>query len=109
MVTAMSALTPEQIYKTARQLGDAAANGHDTYPCGFAWVNIKPARGDFVKWCKANGIGRPDSYSGGYTLSSYECCNFRGQNMDVKEDGCRAFADFLRGQGIKANVYTRID
>ena len=29
--------------------------------CGFAWVNIKPARGKFVKFLKDNNIGRKDS------------------------------------------------
>lgn len=102
--------TPAEIYKAARNAGDAAIAGKsDGYPCGFAWLNIKPARGPFIKYLKDNRIGRPDSYYGGYSLSSYDCCAFHGQNMDVKEDGVRAFAYALRENGVDATVYTRID
>lgn len=102
--------TPAEIYKAARTAGNAAIAGKaDGYPCGFAWLNIKPARGPFIKYLKDNRIGRSDSYYGGYSLSSYDCCSFNGQNMDVKEDGVQAFAYVLRENGVAATVHTRID
>ena len=102
--------SPAEIYAEARAAGNIAVkNAVDGYPCGFAWVNIKPARGPFIKFLKEKNIGRKDSYYGGYTLSSYDCSNFNGQNMDVKEDGCRAFRNVLIQNGVEANVYTRID
>lgn len=102
-------LTPAQIYTNAYAAGTAAVHGGvDGYPCGFATVTIRPARGEFVKWCKENKIGRP-GYNGGWTLSSYDCSTFHGQNMYVKEAGCRAFADFLKAHGISATVHTMID
>ena len=57
-------------------------------PCGFAWINIKPARGKFVKFLKDNNIGRKDSYYGGYTIwvSGF------GQSLDRKSAYARAFA-----------------
>lgn len=104
-----NALTPAQIYTNAFTKGcEAVAGRADGYPCGFATVTIRPARGEFVKWCKENKIGRI-GYNGGWTLSSYECSSFKGQNMYVKEDGCRAFADFLKAHGLKASVTTRMD
>ena len=87
----------------------AVAHKRDGYPCGFAYLNIKPARGPFVNYLKQRGIGRADSYHGGYTLSSYDCCNFNGQNMDTKEDGVRAFAAVLKSAGVNCTTYSRMD
>ena len=79
--------TPQEIYTEAHSAGMAAGHGctptpmvvgtpttalgddidytKDTYyvadgMCGFAWINIKPARGKFVKFLKDNNIGRKD-------------------------------------------------
>lgn len=73
--------------------------------CGFAWVKIHPARGKFVSWLKNNGIGRTDSYYGGYTISVNEF----GQSMTRKEAYARAFAGFLKESGIKAHANSRMD
>lgn len=81
--------------------------GGDNYPCGFAWVNIKPARGQFVKVLKEMKLGRTDEYYGGYTIwnpSTYPC-----QNVDAKEAGARVFAEELRKYGVKISVKTRWD
>lgn len=103
-------MTPVEIYAKAKSAGDIAAmDAVDGYPCGFAYLNIKPARGPFVKWLAENNIGRKDSYRGGYTLSSYDCCSFRGQNVDAKESGVIAFNNVLDENGIKANTYSLID
>ena len=102
--------TSAEIYAEAKAAGDLAVKGAiDNYPCGFAWLNIKPARGDFVKYLKSKNIGRKDDYYGGYTISSYECCAFNGQNMDVKEAGVRAFNAVLKQNGIVGNVHSRMD
>ena len=79
----------------------------DGYPCGFAWVNIKPARGQFVKVLKKMGIGRTDDFYGGYTI--WNPSNHPTQNMDAKEAGARAFAEELRKYGVKCSVSTRMD
>jgi hypothetical protein len=106
----MTNSNPAAILATAKEQANAAIVGKaDGYPCGFAWVNIRPARGEFVSYLKKNGIGRTDSYEGGYRLSSYEVCNFNGQNIDVKEAGCNAFVAVLRANGIKAYVGSRMD
>jgi len=102
--------TPAEIYAEARAAGNIAVKGAtDGYPCGFSSINIKPNRGPFVAFLKSKGIGSADSYRGGYTLSSYNCCDFGGQNMNVKEDGCRAFQNVLTQNGVQSSIYTMID
>ena len=73
--------------------------------CGFAWVNIKPARGKFVTWMKKNNVGRKDNYYGGWTgwVSGF------GQSMARKEDYARAFSKVLGDYGITAHSMSRMD
>ena len=73
--------------------------------CGFAWINIKPARGKFVSWLKKNKIGRTDSYYGGYTIWVH---NF-GQSMQRKVAYADAFSNILHEEGINAYSNSRID
>jgi hypothetical protein len=72
--------------------------------CGFAWVNIKPAVGPFVKYLKANKIGHK-SYHGGWDIwiSDY------GQSMTRKEAHADAMAEYLRAHGLKAYAQSRMD
>lgn len=83
------------------------ANPGVWYPCGFAWVNIKPARGKLVELLKDAGEGYTDSYYGGYTV--YNPSKHHTQWMDAKEKGCRAFVEVLKKYGIKGTSCTRID
>ena len=73
--------------------------------CGFAWINIKPARGAFVNYLKARGWGAPDSYYGGYTIWAH---NF-GQSVTRKEAYAKAFAKVLQDHGITAYANSRLD
>ena len=73
--------------------------------CGFAWVKIRPARGEFVKFCKANNIGYRDDYAGGYLISMRQ----GNQSMQRKEAAGRAFAAVLVKHGIKAHMQSRMD
>lgn len=73
--------------------------------CGFAWVNIKPARGGFVNWLKAQGTGRLDGYAGGWTIWVHDF----GQSMERKEKYATAFAKVLQTHGIKAYAQARMD
>jgi len=124
--------TPQEIYSEAHSAGLAAGHGctptpmvvgqpttplgndidyeKDTYyvadgVCGFAWVNIKPARGKFVKFLKDNNIGRKDCYYGGYTMWVSEF----GQSMHRKENYARAFTSVLRENGLTAYNMSRLD
>lgn len=64
-------------------------------PCGFAWVNINPARGNFVKYLKEIGAGHK-SYSGGYDVWVREF----NQSITRKVAFAEAFADVLRKYGF---------
>jgi hypothetical protein len=76
--------------------------------CGFAWVLIKPARGNFVKFCKKHNIGINGIY-GGWELSTYSFSDYHGQSMDLKEASARGFAKVLQAHGIKAWMKSRAD
>ena len=131
-MTAYANEIPATVYAEAHALGIAAGNacsptpmvvGTPTTPlgndidynketyyvadgmCGFALINIKPARGKFVKYLKDNNIGRKDSYYGGYTV----WVSHFGQSLARKESYARAFADVLTTNGIKAYAMSRMD
>ena len=74
-------------------------------PCGFAWVNVKPAYCQVAKALVARGEARADSYAGGVTvwISDYR------QSMALKEAHARAYAAVLRMAGVKAYADSRMD
>ena len=72
--------------------------------CGFAWVNISPARGAFVTYLKSINAGHK-AYYGGYEFFVHEF----GQSITRKEAFARAFATVLRSYGIPASAGSRLD
>ena len=74
--------------------------------CGFAHVNISPARGKFVNYLKKIGKGHK-SYQGGwdYWVSSQEL----GQSITRKEAYADAFAKVLKEWGINCYSMSRLD
>ena len=57
--------TPMVVGTPTTPLGNDIDYSKETYyvadgMCGFAWINIKPSRGKFVKFLKDNDIGRKD-------------------------------------------------
>ena len=80
--------------------------------CGFANVKIRPARGSFVKFLKRVGIGSL-GYNGGWRVSYYDMMDDHKmcgtQSMDLKEEGCQAFANVLKKYGIEAYMESRAD
>ena len=102
--------TPMIVGQPTTPLGDDIDYEKETWyvgdgVCGFAWVNIKPARGKFVTWMKKNNVGRKDNYYGGWTVwvSGF------GQSMARKEDYARAFSKVLGDYGITAHSMSRMD
>jgi hypothetical protein len=85
------------------------ANPGVWYPCGFAWVKIRPARGRFVDMCKDRDLGRTDDFEGGFVI--YNPSGNHTQWMDAKEVGARAFVEVLKKHypTLKASVQTRMD
>jgi hypothetical protein len=72
--------------------------------CGFAWINISPARGAFVTYCKSINAGHK-GYYGGYEIWVREF----GQSVDRKSAFAGAFAEVLRKYGINASAGSRLD
>jgi hypothetical protein len=102
-----------EVFKKAKEAAVLAAskkiqdNPGEWYPCGFASVKIKPARGKFVQMLKANKIGYTDTYGGGYVVS--DPAQLSTQWMDAKLAGARAFAEVLNKNGIAAYAESMID
>lgn len=72
--------------------------------CGFAWVNISPARGAFVNYLKSIDAGHK-SYYGGYDV----WVRGFGQSLARKEAYAQAFAEVLRSYGINAYAQSKLD
>jgi hypothetical protein len=76
------------------------------YPCGFAWVRIKPARGPFVA-----AIKERDS-TGWYVengLCVYNPSKHWTQSVDGKYAGAEAFAAVLQKHGVNCWAESRLD
>jgi hypothetical protein len=73
--------------------------------CGFAWINIKPARGAFVNYLKARNWGDTNTYAGGYEIWVSQF----NQSVTRKEAYAKAFAKVLNEWGIKAYAGSRLD
>ena len=100
--------TPKFIIGDAIGLSDEIDFSKKTYVldglCGFAWVNISPARGAFVNYLKSREIGRK-GYYGGYEISVREF----GQSVDRKYAFAQAFVEVLGKYGIEAFAGNRLD
>lgn len=83
------------------------------YPCGFAWVNISPARGKLVNELKRRHIGYTDTYQGGYTVWMPASQNSqkaaRSQSLEAHLHGAKAFAAILQKSGINCCSQCRYD
>lgn len=110
-------VSPAEIYREACEEACKAVDAHyakhgETLYCGFGNVNIRPARGSFVKYLKDNRIGS-NGWNGGWTVSSYdimrshELCGT--QSMSIKEEACDAFARVLEKYGMTAYSQSRAD
>jgi len=89
-------------------VGNNPDNPHkEPYYCGFAWVKIKPATTSFARALKKEGVVKYVSYNGGYDI--WNPADYHGQSMDFKEAGARAYAEVLRGYGIRAIPMSRAD
>lgn len=79
---------------------------NDWYPCGFAWVIIKPATGPLVKRLKELDLGSK-AYGGG--LQVWNPAKNNTQCMDALYKGAVAFANVLKAEGVNCYADSRID
>ena len=92
MVGEMTAITRGLSEAAAAAQKTIDANPTDWYPCGFAWVDIKPRRGVLIQALEILDVGRA-SMMGGYQV--YNPSNNATQRLDAKESGARAFKKVL--------------
>jgi hypothetical protein len=78
----------------------------DSFPCGFAWVNIKPAKGKLITELKARNAGHK-SYYGGYDVWNPSRSNY--QNVDCKYAAAQAYSEVLNKYGYKSTPESRWD
>jgi len=82
--------------------------GKDSYPCGFAWVEIHGVKGNtkLGRAMKAAGI-RQSSYSKVFEVSNMSGLNV--QNVSVKEEAAGAASAVLSKYGFRAYPCSRLD
>ena len=68
-------------------------------------MNVRPANCSFALWLKKNNLARPDSYEGGMKIWVHQF----NQSMELKDSYAHAFAEVIRGAGIKAYAGSRMD
>lgn len=109
-------MTTEELDKLISTAFDAAndatmrylqQNPDSWFPCGFAWVIIKPARGPLVKRLKEMKIGEVDKYQGGYKV--WNPSNVPTQSMIAKKVGADAFVKVLRAAGYSCKAHETMD
>jgi hypothetical protein len=78
---------------------------HNVFPCGFGWINIKPANSKFAKWLLEKGLASKDSYLGGVTIWVGKF----NQSYEHKSSYAYMFANVLKENGINATSGSRMD
>lgn len=73
--------------------------------CGFAWLEIRPARGSLVTFLKKNGIGSVSHYHRCYWVNIFDF----NQSLVMKEAYAEAVAESLRASGYEVYAGSRID
>jgi|TARA_B110000495_G_scaffold145895_1_gene128779 hypothetical protein len=82
-------------------------DGKDTYPCGFAWVNIHGVKGNTKLGRNMKAAGIEQDYTKAFQIWNPASINV--QNVDVKEAGASAAAKVFESFGFKAYAGSRLD
>ena len=80
----------------------------DAYACGFAWVDVYVSRTNSKEAKELIAAGFKKDYKP-RCLSMWNPGDLPVQNIDIKEAGAYAMADFLREQGLTAYAGSRLD
>lgn len=81
-------------------------NGEHPFNCGFAWVVVKGVRGKKADILKSYGFKKRYDGPG---LSLWNPSESYTQDMTAKMVGAEVFAKELRGMGLNAEAYCRLD
>lgn len=82
--------------------------GVDQYACGFAWVDVYVDRTNSKLAKELIAAGFKKDYKP-KCLSMWNPGGLAIQNIDAKEAGAQAMAEFLRSQGLTAYADSRLD
>ncbi len=73
--------------------------------CGFAWIEVRPARGGFATYARNNAIGKYSEYSKCVRIS----VPLNTQSYEIKMAYASAYANVLAKMGIDAYGNGRLD
>ena len=82
--------------------------GRDQYACGFAWVDVYVDRTNSKQAQELIKAGFKKDYKP-KCLSMWNPGGLNVQNVDVKEAGAYALANYLNVLGLKAYAGSRLD
>lgn len=82
--------------------------GQDQYACGFAWVDVYVERTNSKTAKELIRAGFRKDYKP-KCLSMWNPGGLPVQNIDAKEAGANAMAEFLQRAGLKAYAGSRLD
>jgi hypothetical protein len=82
--------------------------GEDRFACGFAWVDVYVDRTNSKLAKELIAAGFKKDYKP-KCLSMWNPGGVNVQNIDCKEAGAVAMAEFLRSQGLYAYAGSRLD
>jgi hypothetical protein len=87
--------------------------GGDFGACGFAWVTVYPEnKGNTRAGREERRVLAAMGFSKDWTGKAYQLWNpgnYRGQNIDIKEAGARAYSKVLNSYGFRASAGSRLD
>lgn len=105
------------IFLEAREAAQSAANeylsdklgGQDSYPCGFAWVNIPRIKGSTKLGKMLNSVPGVKKNTYERVFQMWNPSGLYVQNVDVLLSGARAAAEVLKKYGFEAYAGSRWD
>jgi hypothetical protein len=108
-------ITAEQIQQglplaeqASKTFFETRLGGRDQYACGFAWVDVYVDRTNSKQAQELIKAGFKKDYKP-RCLSMWNPGGLNVQNVDVKDAGADALAEYLRGLGLKAYAGSRLD
>ena len=107
MITAEQILPGIQLAQTASQAAYQKMGG-DGYACGFAWVDVYVDRTNSKQAKELLKAGFRKDYKP-RCVSMWNPGGLGVQNIDIKEAGAYALANYLQALGLKAYAGSRLD
>lgn len=108
MITAEQVLVGKQLAEQASIAMYDKMGRKDQFACGFAWVNVYVDRTNSKQAQELIKAGFSKDYRP-KCLSLWNPGNLPVQNIDIKEAGAEAMAEYLRALGLNAYAGSRLD